>query len=858
MNSDDGLRRLGAGGLGSPDPEILMEEPKQSIPQRYRSILGPLSLFTQNKHNKGKVEVQCHITPELERQRIAPSALLELCKLVQCRIQAQAVFCSASHEDQQALVEALMLELGHIWHDLNALSSDPTLSQEENQQLYHQIFGEVIQLSVEIYLHSLQLLDTLRKRAAFSNQANLIRVRAQMAMACSRHLSIHVIKQNLTHKIKAMRGNSHRESKEQESPEMLYTPGRINSSPQSNSSGIKSGHQRDTIENDLQEITDRIEALDSKLICYLVSFPSDITNMKVTQCAAVNTHSDAGERDDITTSPRHKRMQGCCSVPELHQHMLLKELQLERLASRPQTPLVLPAAAPSPKPTEPVDVAEDLRRLIADRNPSEKMKLEEPKADLPPLIKAVIHHSSSKLQLHPSVMEELLPRQQETKTVTGQKASKEESEQPQVAVVNVMPLPNSIYRTIASKVSDWVHTGSINTEIYPPKPVGNDLIEEIESSSEQRLDRNVFAREGITEAHQELSKTISRKHLNLNDDPKFKPARNDTSFKRKRPCVINSKLKRPNLDNMTQRRRTKTKMYHERPMDITSSENKELNYLGAVIHLQGNNDDEDKNRLRLQEEETKKQKEKVEALKSKKHEFVTGLWNVNSVMLGGLGKDPKLEDDDSSHDTTLTSSKQKKWRQGVVSELEMCSHPIEESEEDSLQMRLEKIWSVLCFPDGMRQDMALKYSSSAHLDQLELAIEEWEHTAQLIQQREASLAELEQFERDNSDPNRFFQQGYGGSSMARMDESKRRERLNSQITGLDKVLHKSLREIKDRFNDTVTYRGRPYGEKMRWDRIEMLFWLQQERREKAVERMVKSAGAFPVRLIPLELHQLNL
>lgn len=37
------------------------------------------------------------------------------------------------------------------------------------------------------------------------------------------------------------------------------------------------------------------------------------------------------------------------------------------------------------------------------------------------------------------------------------------------------------------------------------------------------------------------------------------------------------------------------------------------------------------------------QNEKLAELRALKSEYQTGLWNVNSVMLGGLGKDPDIE-----------------------------------------------------------------------------------------------------------------------------------------------------------------------------------------------------------------------
>ncbi|XP_061109177.1 coiled-coil domain-containing protein 87 [Conger conger] len=867
MNRDAEVWRSGAGPQDKLVSGIYMEAPMEGIPQRYRSILGPLSLFTECTQNQGRVEEQRPVIPDLEGPRVTPTSLKELCHLVQCRIQGQPAPSSTSHEDRQTLAELLMSELGLVWRDLNALSSDPSLSQKENNQLHSEIFSEVIRVCEEIYIHCLQMLDTTSERAIFSNQANLIRVRAQMAMACSSLLNIHTIKENVTLGIKTMRKNrlsaaESNEHSEQGLPDMHSTPRRMNLSQQPKSSRAKSRpsqQQKDTIENDLKEITEKIEDLDLKLVYDLVTFPTEITNREVTQCVAENTHGAVGQKDDLTTSPRLCRMQSCSSMPELQQQMLLEEMQMEGAASRPQTPLVLPATPPSPEPAKPIDPAEDLRRLLEDSDPHEKMRLKDPEADVPPLIKALTHRSSTKPQLlQQSLQEEHLPSQLENEEKTAEKVLVEEPEHPQSAVVDVMFPPNFMARLAVARVTDRVYTDTISMQPYPP--ICNHLTGELDFSSVEWLDRNLFEGAEITEVYRELSESISSKHLEFDNDPIFEPAMEDTSFrkspstKRKRPCFINPELKGQNPAKVSQRRRTKNQPYHERPQDVTSREYKvwlqwwkshlsvedylnyistqELDYLGAVFHLYDSDDDESKTRpLTLQQKESKKRKEKIDALKSKKGEFETGLWNVNSVMLGGLGKDPELEERDKG------------------------SQRVQRPEGNQLQMRLEKLWRALCFPEGMRQDMALKYSSSTHRDQLQEAIVEWERTAQLIQQRETVLAQLEQFEKDASDPNRFFQQGYGGSSKARMDESKHREKLNSQMSALEKVLQRSIQEIKEHFNDTVTYRGRPYKEKMRWDRIEMLYWLQQERRIQALEKVVEGAGAIPARLPPLESRQ---
>ena len=84
----------------------------------------------------------------------------------------------------------------------------------------------------------------------------------------------------------------------------------------------------------------------------------------------------------------------------------------------------------------------------------------------------------------------------------------------------------------------------------------------------------------------------------------------------------------------------------------------------------------------------------------------------------------------------------------------------------------------------------------------------------------------------SSDPNRFFVKVYRGSSNARLNEALQRESLYKKIDDIQETLEKLLAHIEKTFNDKVTYNGRLYSEKMKWDRVEMLYWLSEERRMK--------------------------
>ncbi len=61
------------------------------------------------------------------------------------------------------------------------------------------------------------------------------------------------------------------------------------------------------------------------------------------------------------------------------------------------------------------------------------------------------------------------------------------------------------------------------------------------------------------------------------------------------------------------------------------------------------------------------------------------------------------------------------------------------------------------------------------------AVTAWEKAAELIVDRESLMRDLENFERDGSDPNRFFEKGNKGLSVSRLEEAKRRSRLYKVI-----------------------------------------------------------------------------
>ncbi|XP_075242838.1 coiled-coil domain-containing protein 87-like [Convolutriloba macropyga] len=272
----------------------------------------------------------------------------------------------------------------------------------------------------------------------------------------------------------------------------------------------------------------------------------------------------------------------------------------------------------------------------------------------------------------------------------------------------------------------------------------------------------------------------------------------------------------------------------------------------------------------------------IEAVREKE-KYSEGFWNARSVSIGGLGKLPsRKEVEDSLSGTNaggLDGSRNKentilstegtksgfsrkteeqppvlhkltlalldgKDRQDALKE-QKAERQRRKAAGASLQDRLEQVWNDLRVPDQMRLDMALKYSGEPWVTQISSAINAWERCAVVILAREQIMSKLELFETQASDPDRFFKKGHAGSSRLRLKESKMRQEFEESLKKVEVKIAKHCQYIEQTFNDIVSYQGRPYLQKMKFDRTEMLYWLQQERREKGLERELL-AQKFPI------------
>ncbi|XP_048010980.1 coiled-coil domain-containing protein 87 isoform X2 [Megalobrama amblycephala] len=787
-----------------------------------------------------------------------PTSLTQLCKQLEGRITQKSQHYSICHEDRQSLTAVLTSELGLIWQNLKTPCVDTTLTQEEKVQLHCQTFSEVLHICEQLFLHYLQLTKTLQRRGVFSDCANRSRVAAQLAMDCTRLLNVRSIRCRIVTGIKSARKARTNAVTEQKA--------------RSTERSMTGTPWEKAVEDDLKEIQEKIGELDLQNVYDLLPCHMEpICYKRDTQCSTASMASIPTQDQHQSPSPnRLFRMKGCHSMPDLQRETLLEELEIT-LPDRPPSPSVLLSTDPPSSLETHISPGEDLRRLLQESDYKDDNNCE---TDLCPLIEAMICYNSSRLQRLKQRLQKLMEEEEETKK---HKILAEKPSDTQGDVVIMTVSPQTIVRTTAARVSDRVLPETI--KMYPP--VYNDLNKEIDSASVIQMDRNLVGENmEISKVYEELSKSISTKYFNFDEDPRIEPALKNSTCCSKRLIddkLINPSLRKPNPYSISHRERTERAANRKRPVDATTRvyrawfqwwrcqlsvddylnyiSNQDSDYLSVLFHLYDSDDEEaERHKLtQLQRDERKRrQQERISSLRRQKQEFVPGFWNINTIKMGGLGREPEPDERNPEEEIQDASGGQ-------------AACPGEEDEGpavglldgEQMQVRLERVWNALHLPEGQRLDMAIKYSSHEYRDHLQEAIVAWEQAARLIQKRELLLSRLEDFEREASDPNRFFLQGYHGSSIARMEEASQREKLNFQIAVVDQELSRTMGHITTRFNDNISYKGRLYREKMRWDRTEMLYWLQQERRVQSLEMFVEGRTALPVRLPPLSQSQEN-
>jgi hypothetical protein len=160
-------------------------------------------------------------------------------------------------------------------------------------------------------------------------------------------------------------------------------------------------------------------------------------------------------------------------------------------------------------------------------------------------------------------------------------------------------------------------------------------------------------------------------------------------------------------------------------------------YLHHIFHLHdklpedNRLSEEDQALLDERNRALKEREEKISQLKDRKNKFEQGVWNAESIFLGGLGHEPILnpaEDPIVQFEQDLENRKPKSKRinlfdpiahEKALSNKRFLTTILNNVRRTDVQKRLEQIWKLLKMTDNDRLHMAVKYSTIEYEKKIE-------------------------------------------------------------------------------------------------------------------------------------------
>ncbi|XP_069764057.1 coiled-coil domain-containing protein 87-like [Narcine bancroftii] len=658
----------------------------KEIHQRYKDLLEPLSLFTPQIKNIDipVLHLERPVTPIDQNVKLAPTSLSDLCQLIQRRIAARSDIKTVSMATQQELGGIIAADVKLLWEDFELYSHDNALTKMESRELSRRITTHIVTVCEQLFFHYLHMVDIVRQRSVFTDEANLSRLKAQLALDCTKFLNIPSIKRQIAEEIKTSRisGEIDDEILEMENLGKYKDKVTKSTSPAApfsfkclfNLSRPKraSKPKKKTIENDLKEINDNMPHLDVEKYynesLHKVESAEDHRPMQI--IAVRNLNLQAQQNEEVSTKsiqPEHevnvKKWKS--SHKNSVKTILSKGQNIHGCSTASDLKSLLDFCQSKDEKNEPFSIAEDLHNLL-EISTVEQGNDAVPESTLPPLIEAIMYDESNEIKKcrQQKILKEL--EEEESELRHSVQPNKPEHAQPDF--VSIRLSQKLMARTADVRVSDRQFIDSVYLKIYPP--IYNHHQEEFDQEMVKTLDKNLSFAEELQEIYKELLDMIPSDYLLFDEDPIIVPPAvnvdlagcfpSDTLSRSLKERVINPKLKLLDSDYGTERYLLMKKegedpnfssdnQLNQQDLNINSNDylkyvlSQGSDFLGVLYHFYESEEEKDEERRALVVRELElKQEEEMQIAETRlvKEKFLSGLWNVNAVMLGGLGKEP--------------------------------------------------------------------------------------------------------------------------------------------------------------------------------------------------------------------------
>ncbi|KAG8439471.1 hypothetical protein GDO86_005616, partial [Hymenochirus boettgeri] len=610
--------------------------------------------------------------------------------LVKRRLHATSALHKDFEEAQQTFGDIILSEVKVFWESFPAAVCTASFTRSEKEHLYRRLVTHILLVSEQLLLHYLQKMEMNKPHLFFSEEANLIRFKAQLLLDCSKFLNVFSVRHHLISEINQLKvqdkevvmtkqnnllediASRHPEQKHERTVNFTSSY-----SPFTMKYFLKLGRPKCVVpktrrEIDLMQI-ENIQKLNVKEAYELIPKQDYTKHVQDMKCEVITTPCPHTLSEDQEMKESNK--QSSCLKKS---HSCL-ELKKGDLLSTELGITIKPRAAECPEfsntwKTNTVkenQVSRDLKGLIHNSTP---IKLEPFSGDeIPPLIKAVTSRRMNveKIRKMESLIKDLNKKHEQVKKPLKAQALLH----PQPHSIDVVDLTNKpILRRADAQPSHRIFTEL--TQLSPYPPVYNDFSSEIESSTVKRLDQGLSVGSELEEVYGELINNLSTDHLKFDQDLLTEPyavkmdfslcLSSTTLSRRKSQRVINKELDSLALtspDNCAgqpiplekEASRTSNSWLVWWKSPLTSDDymkylqSQDMDYLRVIYHLYNSeSEDEEEARIALMKEkeiQKREQNNRIAEFRTKKQEFTPGMWNINSVMLGGLGKDPSFKEE---------------------------------------------------------------------------------------------------------------------------------------------------------------------------------------------------------------------
>ncbi|XP_053417645.1 coiled-coil domain-containing protein 87 [Nycticebus coucang] len=823
------------------------ERPESELQRFYHRLLRPLSLFTTRS-----------TPPEAQKRRPQDDQVLQsllparltaasLCHQVSKLLASSGLTARVPTESRLRLIEVILSELKCSWREPPA---ELSLSNKTNQKLRKRLESYVLVSSEQIFLRYLHLLVTMStSKRVFTESATLTRLTASLARDCTLFLtSPEVYRCLLADFLALLKVEQAPGAMDKLRPVCPAGVFKLCPIPWPHSTGFAQVPCSSLNLNYLVQLSRPLEFLSEPgldPVKELKSIPQlkrkkplrwlpaigkkreiDISSSQI-ESPPSSSVTPTSEASLFPTTPLNFQLRRGQSMPSLREGWkLADELGLPPLPTRPLTPLVLAAES---KPELAGDiVAEDLKKLM------KVMKLEWTRyspldSGLPPLLGVVTYRPAAGHRMQE--LQRMLKNLQEEEDCGkwDLQPPKFPPLPPQPVTITLKLRNEVVVQAAAVQFSDRSFLDSFYVE--PAGLLYNHLADELDAKVVEEMDIDRFVGNSVREVYKELISRVSTDHFCFDQGPLIEKAADkdwstflSSTFLsgEKHSRVINPELaglysqrvdtsqanaergpsfSSPRTSKIWEKRSNKASWMNWWNTTLSMDDylkylnNHETDFLHVIFHMY---EEEVPVVIEPPAKESLEIQHPPPLLEYEEPDFVPGEWDWNTVLEHRLG----------AGKTHLLGEPHK-----VL----------------TLQKRLERLWSILEIPDQDRLDMAIKYSSNARLRQLPALVSSWERVLKPIQLREMLLGRLEWFERQASNPNRFFQKTHSGLGHP-LEENYIRDHLHRKLNIVESSLVSLLEDIELIFGEPVIFKGRRYLDKMKHDKVEMLYWLQQQRR----------------------------